>query len=283
MGCGRRNMAAQIAELEKKIQDAVGAEDYHKAAELKKGLTPLKASRPAAEDAADDVANKARALEADIQAAVTAEDYHKAAELKKELKDLQAVAAKDGAAMAAEATKDAPAEDAAEQDPEEELPVSERGIDNQFGWACINGHEQGVQVYFDKGAEIDANFPQNMKPIHKCAQGFYDHPFIVKYLIENKADVHCKDIFHRTPLHWAADQGNIEVMKELVAAGAHLDGLDKHGYTPMMCAQVYKEKHKGCPKCDQWGTRDCMHREAIAALRDLGAKEAADIDGAAVW
>ena len=33
--------------------------------------------------------------------------------------------------------------------------------------------------------------------------------------------------FHRTPLHWAADQGNIEVMKELVAAGAHLDGLDK--------------------------------------------------------
>ena len=39
--------------------------------------------------------------------------------------------------------------------------------------------------------------------------------------------------FKRTPLHWAMDKGNIEVIKSLVAAGAEMEPLDMVRFAPI--------------------------------------------------
>jgi len=42
-----------------------------------------------------------------------------------------------------------------------------------------------------------------------------------------------------TPLQWAAMYGHVAAMEALLAAGAHVDGVDSSGLTPLMYAAVY--------------------------------------------
>ena len=44
------------------------------------------------------------------------------------------------------------------------------------------------------------------------------------------------DINKRSPMHWAADFGQLEVMQYLVSQGAHLDSPDNFGITPLLAA-----------------------------------------------
>jgi len=46
-------------------------------------------------------------------------------------------------------------------------------------------------------------------------------------------------VFERTPLHWAADFNQVEVMKYLVSKGAKVNAKDHYGITPLLSA-VYE-------------------------------------------
>ena len=46
----------------------------------------------------------------------------------------------------------------------------------------------------------------------------------------------------RTPLHWAADFGQVEVMEYLLSKGANVNAKDSYGITPLLAA-VY-ESHE---------------------------------------
>ena len=50
---------------------------------------------------------------------------------------------------------------------------------------------------------------------------------MAEVLIAHKADVNAKDIFHRTPLHYSASSGNIEVAKVLLANKADVNAKDR--------------------------------------------------------
>ncbi len=56
---------------------------------------------------------------------------------------------------------------------------------------------------------------------------------IVKWLLENKANIHAKSKQWMTPIHGAASQNNIEIMHMLLAAGAKVDDKDLNGFTPL--------------------------------------------------
>eukprot|EP01110_Echinostelium_bisporum_P012909 TRINITY_DN7_c0_g1_i1.p1 TRINITY_DN7_c0_g1~~TRINITY_DN7_c0_g1_i1.p1 ORF type:complete len:124 (+),score=60.35 TRINITY_DN7_c0_g1_i1:297-668(+) len=48
-----------------------------------------------------------------------------------------------------------------------------------------------------------------------------------------------KDANSRTPVHWAADYNQLEVLQYLATKGAKLDEKDKYGITPLLAA-VYE-------------------------------------------
>ena len=62
----------------------------------------------------------------------------------------------------------------------------------------------------------------------------------MKVLVEAGGDVEAKDEDGETPLHWAAAEGHVYVIRALVAAGADVEAKNKDGKTPRDLA---KKKH----------------------------------------
>jgi ankyrin repeat protein len=59
---------------------------------------------------------------------------------------------------------------------------------------------------------------------------------IAKLLLDGGARADYRDAFGSTPLHWAAQTGRIEVVRMLLKASAPVDAANKHGITPLMIA-----------------------------------------------
>ncbi|KAI4525459.1 ankyrin, partial [Schizophyllum commune H4-8] len=59
------------------------------------------------------------------------------------------------------------------------------------------------------------------------------HIDVVRYLIDNKAEVDKPDPAGWTPLHIACSAGWTEVVTELVGAGANVNAKNDKGITPL--------------------------------------------------
>ncbi|XP_046862319.1 myotrophin-like [Xenia sp. Carnegie-2017] len=69
----------------------------------------------------------------------------------------------------------------------------------------------------------------------------------VRELVERKGcSVNSELMNGRNPLHFAADYGQLEVLKYLISKGANVNLPDKHGITPLLAA-IYEE-HLSCVK-----------------------------------
>jgi ankyrin repeat protein len=67
-----------------------------------------------------------------------------------------------------------------------------------------------------------------------------DNLWKVKKCIKNNTNVNATDTYKRTPLHFAVSQpGRIEIVKELIDAGAKLDSKNDWGQTPLMISAQY--------------------------------------------
>lgn len=60
----------------------------------------------------------------------------------------------------------------------------------------------------------------------------------VQLLLKKGANVKCKDKTMNTPLHIACQQGNVEMVEELMKYNPELTGKNNLGYTPLKMAQV---------------------------------------------
>ncbi|XP_076640389.1 myotrophin homolog isoform X1 [Colletes latitarsis] len=70
----------------------------------------------------------------------------------------------------------------------------------------------------------------------------------VRDIVENKAnDIDVNQMIDgRTPLHYAADYGQSEVIRYLLEKGANVNATDKHGITTLLAA--IWEGHTNCVK-----------------------------------
>jgi ankyrin repeat protein len=58
---------------------------------------------------------------------------------------------------------------------------------------------------------------------------------LVRRLIDKGSDVNVIDKRGQAPLHYAAFYGHVKVIKELIANAADVNVKDYYGYTPLRC------------------------------------------------
>lgn len=98
-----------------------------------------------------------------------------------------------------------------------------------------------VKAVIDAGADVKAVTAEGESPVLMAAQeGSSDSMEIIKILGAAKASMDTANAAY-TPLSYAVNQGNAELVKVLLAAGANPNAKDKMGRTPLMQALDSKE------------------------------------------
>lgn len=122
--------------------------------------------------------------------------------------------------------------------------------------AVIAGHPDVVALLLERGADAEAS----CKAVGHTALGWavtQEQPAIVQRLLAHGVSVDgvaANSFMDRTPLHIAAQTGNVEIIKALLTHGASLKALDGRGENALSLATAGR------------------HTDAIAALQSVGAQ-----------
>ncbi|KAI9644102.1 hypothetical protein NHQ30_007455 [Ciborinia camelliae] len=125
--------------------------------------------------------------------------------------------------------------------------------------ARLNQIPPGLTDFSSKGlAEVTRNKASEVQFIHESVRDFllgkYESQwsetsghfvgnghksvtsYIIKFLVEKGAGINSKDMNGRTPLSWAASEGNIVAVKTLLEKGADINSRDEAFQTPLSLA-----------------------------------------------
>ena len=105
--------------------------------------------------------------------------------------------------------------------------------------ATETGKHDAVKKLLDKGIPVDEPLTDGeLNGLHlACARGDLE---IAKTFIKHGANIDGTDNVSRTPLHFAAANGeNIDLIDELISKGANVDAQSIGGDTPLMKAIMF--------------------------------------------
>ncbi|KAF7315236.1 hypothetical protein MIND_00038000 [Mycena indigotica] len=145
--------------------------------------------------------------------------------------------------------------------------------------ACATGNVGGVEFALARGQPVNSVL-DGVLPIHVAASGGSER--VVRLLIDHGADVNALRLPRRysndktrdassviigasnsTPLHFAAANGKLAVVRLLLQHGAHANRPDKHGVTPELVAR--QNGHEDCAEeLRSWSRKrdkDLLERE----------------------
>ncbi len=95
--------------------------------------------------------------------------------------------------------------------------------------AARRGLPEIALVLIRRGANVNARRPDRLEtPLH-----FASNAEVGRVLIEHGAEVEALDWSGRTPLHWAAQVGLVDVADLLIQGGADVDRQEQDGSTPL--------------------------------------------------
>ena len=101
----------------------------------------------------------------------------------------------------------------------------------------VTGNKCAILEYLlEQGFDVNCTrTPSGTTPLHEAAQA--GNMEAVQCLIKHGADVMARDkVWSRTPLHMVVNKGNLEVAQCLTKHGADVMARDKDGQTPLHCA-----------------------------------------------
>lgn len=131
--------------------------------------------------------------------------------------------------------------------------------------ACYDGHLDIVKFLIENGADIEiANRHGHTCLMIAC---YKSHINIARYLIECGADVNRKSVKGNTALHDCADSGSLEIMQLLLNHRAKMEA-DAFGVTPLLAAALAGHPLIVSLLVD---TTECTKEEKIDAYDLLGA------------
>ena len=96
--------------------------------------------------------------------------------------------------------------------------------------AAFNGHSEIIKILFEKGVPINQQDNDGRTALMYASTGPYTAT--VKFLLDNKAEINIADkVEHFTALMFAASEGQLEIVKILMANGADATLKDIDGDT----------------------------------------------------
>lgn len=110
-------------------------------------------------------------------------------------------------------------------------------------YGAMFGNIKVVRIMLAAGAKVDAIDFKGMQPIHYAALN--GSAELVKVLLAAGAKVDASDEYSEQPLHFAAEKNNTDVVKVLLAAGANLEAADINGMQPIFRAALADGADKG--------------------------------------
>lgn len=87
-----------------------------------------------------------------------------------------------------------------------------------------------VRWLVDQGADINAKDNYKCTPLHSQAKSWWGN---VRLFLELGADIEAVDYMNETPLHAAASAFKVQAVKELIAHGANVNAKNKMKQTPL--------------------------------------------------
>ena len=164
----------------------------------------------------------------------------------------------------------------------------------------VNGHKEIAELLIAKGADVNAKDDDDKTPleaaedypetadiirkhggktgvelsIHKAAEA--GNIEAVKQHLAAGADVNAKDELGGTPLHHTVVAGHKKIVELLIAEGADVNAKNKRGKTPLDWAEDYPEtadiirKHGGQDGCRTLNSQSCRSRKHRSRQTALG-------------
>ena len=143
-------------------------------------------------------------------------------------------------------------EEAKRQEEEEKRQEEEKRKREQLSWdecsrldkelldASAEGDIQKVQQLLDSGAFVNKKTGwQSITPLHWASEN--NNQEMVELLIDHDANVNAKDKFGETSLYYAIEANKPDMVELLLDRGANVNAKNKHGVTLLNLA-TYKNK-----------------------------------------
>ena len=122
-------------------------------------------------------------------------------------------------------------------------PNEERGTGGStpLHLAIVENKDQLVKALLEKGAHLETKNDYGYTPLLKAVK-YGASEEIVDLILEHGADVHILAEDRKTALHFAAQKGNVIMMRKMIERGLSVDAEDKDGWTPLHEAAYYGSK-----------------------------------------
>jgi ankyrin repeat protein len=119
------------------------------------------------------------------------------------------------------------------------------------GWSALmvaaaKGHVDATRLIINAGADINTVDIYLWTPLHRAA--YENRIKVVEILLEQESiDIQLRDDHGATALHHAAGNGNTEIVRLLIAAGADSEMIDSDGRTAAIYAYDNGHHVQSCP------------------------------------